>query len=668
MANPPLCGEYTPAMAGIFGVCYFDDRPVDSVLVARMSETLAHRGPDGEGLAIGSSYGLGCRMLRVTPESRFEAQPVSRPSGTCLVFDGRLDNREDLIQELRRRHDVSPKTPDAELAASAYEAFGLDFAGHLAGDFSLAVFDRREHRVVLARDAIGIRPLYYRRTPASVWFASEIKTLLVDPQFEARPNDRLLAELMLGHLHRHDDDGSTLFDGIHGVPPAHVAIFSEAQTVTRRYWDFDGRSTCSGTSFDECAEGFRHHFQRAVERRLRTVHPVAVAVSGGLDSSSIFCLASRSADAPLIGLTSSTRDGQETDESAFIADLERACGRAIQYVEPAQAGMLFRAEEVIRRTETPLLDGQWFRSERLLAEASAGGARTLLTGHWGDQVLFDSAYLVDLLHSGSWLTVRAHLKEYLRWFPDADGDEFTRRLLADLLEYDLPRWVRRGLRAARGVWKRAEPWDDWYAERFRREAGPDVFGQELSRTATADTGSGATVLARALYREVRSRYHALCLEWNNKIDSAHGVEPAFPFLDRDLLAFLMGVPGTVLVQDGVPKALLRGALSGTVPDSILRRRTKGDFTASVNDAARRDYQAVVKFLGPDSLVVQLGYVDAEKLTRGLAALDGAMHGSMTCVPSWHLMGLVALELWLRQFMGIADADRRTPRHDKTTAA
>ncbi len=647
-------------MAGIFGACNFDNRPLDRQLVARMSDTLAHRGPDGEGLAFEGSWALGCRMMRVTPESRSETQPVQRQSGTRLVFDGRLDNRDDLIQALRHLDDVSLETPDAELAASAYDAFGLDFARHLAGDFSLAVFDRRERRLVLARDAIGIRPLYYRRTQASLRFASEIKTLLVDPDVEARPNKRLLAELLLRQLHRHDDDGSTLFEGIQGVPPAHVAIFSETQSVVRRHWDFDGHSARGGTSFNECAEGFRHHFQRAVERRLRSAHPVAVAVSGGLDSSSIFCLASRSAqETPLVGLTYSTRDGRASDESSFVGDIERACERPIQYLQPTPGGMLFRADEVVRCTETPMLDAQWFRGESLLMAAKAAGARALLTGQWGDQVLFDSAYLVDLLHAGSWLTVRGHLNEYLRWFPDAETDEFRQRLFADLLEYDLPRWARQALRSVRGTWKQPEPWDDWYAEPFRREAGPDVFGHELSRTASSgDTGPGATVLARALYREVRSRYHGLCLEWNNKIDSVYGVEPAFPFLDRDLLEFLMGVPGTMLVRDGVPKALLRSGLSGAVPDSILQRRTKGDFTAEVNDASRRDFPAVARMLGPDSLVVQLGYVDADKVNRGLAALLGAMQGSASCVASWRLTGLVALEIWLRQFVGNREREEK----------
>ncbi|RPI57046.1 MAG: asparagine synthetase B [Acidobacteria bacterium] len=643
-------------MAGIFGVVHFDARPIERDLVARMSAALCHRGPDGDSIACDGSVALGCRLPRVTRDAMFETQPVRRLSGTWLVFDGRLDNRDDLIAELREHSDVSAGTPDAEIVAACYETLGDEFARHLLGDFSVAIFDRLARRVVLARDAIGIRPLYYRRTATSVRFASDIKGLLADPEIAARPNDRLLAELLLGRLHRRDDDGSTLFAGVQGLPAAHVGIFSGTGSTIHRYWDFDGRPAPAGSA-DDYAEGFRHVFRQAVERRLRSRHPVAIAVSGGLDSSSIFCLASRVAGGtPLVGLTYSTRDGQTTDESAFLAEVERASGRSIEYLNPPRAGLLFQSDELVDCTESPMLDAQWFRGQQLLTSARTAGARTLLTGDWGDHVLFDQAYLVDLLHAGSWLTVRAHLEEYRRWYSDATN-EFSRRFVGDVMEYDLPYWVRRAMRAVRSRWNQPAPWDDWYSQRFRREVGPDVFDHDLSHLTATRAAPGATVLARALYREVRSRYHGLCLEWNNKTGARYGVDCAFPFLDRDLIEFVMGVPGASLAQDGVPKALLRRALSGMVPDAVLQRRTKGDFTADVNEASRRDYPAIMKMLGPDALVAQFGYVDTEKLTRGLTALEGALEGSASCVASWRLAELVALELWLRRFVGTREREQ-----------
>lgn len=594
-------------MAGIFGVCHFEDRPA--------------------------------------------AVPTAR-----VAFDGRLDDRDDLINACRECRHISAASSDAELVAASYDIFGLDFARHLLGDFAVAIVDAREQRVVLARDAMGIRPLYYRRTQTALAFASNIKTLLADPDFHAHPNNQLLAELLLRRTHRRPSDGSTLFAGVSQVPPGHIAVFTASDGQLHRYWDFDQCQPDGRRSFEEYAEEFRHRFQRAVTRRIRSAHPVAISVSGGLDSSAIFCSAAALADVPIVGLTYTSRDGGTSDESVFVAEVERACGRQIHHIDAPDRGPLFQSAHVIRAVEAPMLDGQWYRGDRLMNAVRTSGARTLLTGHWGDQVLFDQAYLVDLLRTGAWRTLHAHLSEYLRWFPDASGHEFQTQFASDVLEHALPPWVRHGVRAAKGGWTRP-PWDDWYCDWFRREARPDVFGH----------AAGATARARSLYREVRSQYHHFCLDWNAKVAASYGLEAAFPFLDRDLVEFLMGVAGTVLTRDGVPKALLRASLQGVVPDAILRRRTKGDFTEDVNRSARQNFAALVDLMGPDPLAVQFGYLDADKLKRGMAAAGAALEHSTTSVIGWRVTAVAALELWLREFIGHPKTVGRT-MHDERPAS
>jgi asparagine synthase (glutamine-hydrolysing) len=577
----------------------------------------------------------------------------SLPARTLVVFDGRLDNRSDLIAACGGHRGMSALSTDAELAMCAYEVFGIDAAAKLLGDFALALFDPREHRMLLVRDAIGVKPLYYRRTGNSLLFGSAIAAILAQPGVEAKPNDRLLAELMLGRLHRRDDDGTTLFEGIAGVPPAHAAIFSPSTSVVRRYWDFKGGSGSDGKSAAACAEGFRYHFERAVARRVRGDQPVAVAVSGGLDSSSIFCVAnacSPPAGQP-VGLTYTHRDGSAADESRYIEDLERQSGRAIHHVaRPARAELLRGAETLIRRVEAPMIAADSSVNDRLLAIARDAGAAAILTGHWGDQVLFDQAYLIDLLHRGAWRTIGAHLRAFLQWFPDAEGGEFRRQFLTDFLQHDLPRGFRQPMRALRRALRRP-PWNDWYSASFLEHIGPDEFAQDLA-------GGEGTILARSIYREVRSRYHGFCLEWHAKMAAAHGMEAAFPFLDRDLIEFLMGVPGEVLARDGVPKALLREALAGLVPDSILSRRSKADFTQIANEAGSNDHARIVRLLGPEALVVQAGYVDADKLQKGLRTAEKMLEGSASNMASRSLTAVMALEIWLQQFFETRVVNRR----------
>jgi len=651
-------------MAGIFGVFRFDNGPVDRTLAARMSDALAHRGADSH-VVFGSSSALGSRP-RYASATIDDIEPARRPPGIHVVFDGRLDNRAELVQQLQNHCESPAAISDAALAAAMYDLKGSTFAKQLEGDFAVAVFDGSARRVVLARDAIGVRPLYYRRTPATLTFASEVKALLVDATIAVRPNDALLAGLMLGQLHRRDHDGSTLFSDIFEVPPAHAAVFDVRTSDVRRYWDFDGRVPQTLRSFDEYVEEFRRLFETAVRRRVRGSEPIAVAVSGGLDSSSVFAVAGRASTAPLMGLSYSTDDGGPADESGYLADLERASGMAIRAVNVRSSeDALFRANELVRRVEAPMANAEWRRADGLVAAAQESGARTLISGHWGDQLLFDQAYLVDMLHAGRWRTLRAHLREYPAWFPEASRGEFAARLAADVLEFDLPRSARNAVRLARRRWQKPAPWDDWYSDRFKAQAAPDVFAEELN---SAGASGAITVFARAIYREVRSRYHGLCFDWHNKLAAAHGVDRAFPFLDRDLVAFVMKVPGGLLARNGQPKAMLRSAMREILPVSIVARRTKGDFTAAVNAARRRETRAIGELLTKDALVAQLGYVDVDKLARGLDAVTAASEESRSSVASWRVTALVALELWLREFAGTETGTRTRedrPWHDNS---
>ncbi len=211
-------------MSGIVGICNLDGKPVEREVLARMSATMAHRGPDGEEKWIKGPVGLACQMFRVTPESEKETQPLVGASGAVVVFDGRLDNREELLASLKNSYRVSSSSPDPDLVLAAYEAFGDRFPERLVGDFALGLFDPHIQQLLLARDAIGIRPLYYYHAPNTFLFASEIKALLAHPEVSTRPNDDVLAQ----HLLRGDQDyrGMTFFEGVLSLLPAHTALLT----------------------------------------------------------------------------------------------------------------------------------------------------------------------------------------------------------------------------------------------------------------------------------------------------------------------------------------------------------------------------------------------------------------------------------------------------------
>jgi asparagine synthase (glutamine-hydrolysing) len=409
-------------------------------------------------------------------------------------------------------------------------------------------------------------------------------------------------------------------------------------------------------SFLEYTEAFRHYFEQAVQRRLRSAYPVAISVSGGLDSSSIFCLAEtlRQRDPahvpPLLGISYTSADGTPSDEKAFLLDIEREYDTAIERLPMDSPGFMDGARDAVWHSETPDLDEQWNALHKFLSTARERGARVLLTGHWGDQILFSRAYLIDLFHRLAWLTLRAHLKEFGRWMTDADPRSIRQRFLLDLLRYHLPDTLRPFLRTLRA--KRHLP---WYTERLRRAARLRTPPQHIDRA------TFPTLHSQSLYEETRSNRHVRCMEWNNKVASVHGLEMAFPFLDRDLLSFLMSIPGEMQTWKGVPKAFLREAMRGVLPEAIVQRTWKADFTHHVNEGMQRDYPRLAQCLLTGGLSVQRGYLKEDVLRETLARLQSRIQGP-TCESAWRLSALVGLELWLQVFYGKTNDDH----HARTT--
>lgn len=639
-------------MSGIVGLWNLDGRPVDPGLLKRMSETIAHRGPDGEGHWIDGPVGLACQLMRVTPESLSESQPLADPSGVVLVWDGRLDNRDELLGIIDRTPGVAADAPDPVLVIEAYKALGDKQPEHLNGDFAFAIFDAKKQQLLLVRDSIGVRPLYYCRAGNTFLFASEIKAILAHPQVSTRPNDDMLAAFLIGSR-AEECHGMTFFEGVSSLRPSHVAVVTCDSFATRQYWDFDPKQKIRFRSFPEYAEAFRHHFEEAVRRRTRSAYPVAVSVSGGLDSSSIFCVAEtlrqRDPDrfSPVLGLSYTSDDGAPSDEKAFLVEIERHYHTvAIERVPMGLPGFMDGSAEEVWHVEAPFLDLHWNSTTRFLRSVQQRGPRILLTGHWGDQMLFDQAYLTDLFQHFAWGDISAHLREFRRWMPDVDSTVFRKLFFRDLKRYvirsHLPDALISGIQLLKRKFSRSSENSRWYAEVFRTMAARDGSPKPFA------DGSRATAHFKSLYQEARSRYHVLCMEWNNKIASMYGMEMAFPFLDRDLVSFLMSIPGEAQTSEGTPKALLREAMRGVLPTGIVERRGKADFSDFANSGVERDYPQFIDLLQSGGLAVRSGYVGRDALRRETARLKSRIMGP-DCLVSWRFRELIGLELWLGTF-------------------
>ena len=639
-------------MSGIAGFWNRDGRPVDIHLLDRMGATLAHRGPDANGTVVVESLGMICRLARITPESAHETQPARDASGATLVFDGRLDNREDLLRALRGEGGVSHDAPDSALALAAFRRYGDAVPEWLLGDFALAVFDPTRQRLLLATDAIGLRPLYYHVAPRTFLFASEIKAILADPAVPAAPDDDVVADLLLNGLAAEDVEGLTCFRGIRSVLPAHVVSVTPDGVTNRRYWDFDPGRQIRFRRFEDYVAAFRERFTLAVQRRLRSAAPVGVSVSGGVDSSAIFCMAhslqrSQPGLPAVIGATYTFPDGSQADEQRFLGPIENQYDVRIRRADHLPGGVTRRAREAVWHVEAPALDLQWNRTSGFLACVRETGVRVLLTGHWGDQVLFDSAYLLELCRRGRWSAAWSQAGGLGAWLSVADASHFRRDLLRRFAREMVPRVLVPFLRRLR----RAGPST---GRSITGYSGSVVRRARLAASRRPQPPARFGPFARSLYSEARSRHHVHCMEWNGKAAAMHGLEMAFPFLDRDLLTFQLATPGEVQVRNGVPKILLREAMNGIMPAAIAWRSSKADFTGVVNAGLADDFEHIISTFAGRSRAAQMGYLGGQPIEHGFRRAPSRE----TIVASRALVDLFALEMWLQEWF---HSNRHMPR-------
>jgi len=648
-------------MSGIAGIWNRNGEPVALALLESINQTLAHRGRDGQYAWSQGAVGLAYQQLRVLPEAATEAQPFVHPSGAITLFDGRLDNREELLSKVGGV-SLSATSPDCEIVAASYCRFGQAFAEQLNGDFALAIFDTNEEKLVLCRDAVGMRPLYYYGSGDLFIFASEIKGILCHPGVRTRPDDDVLAKDLIGSawdppLER------TLFEGVLAIPAGHILSVTADTSSLRQYWEFDPSAKLRLKNTDEYVEAFRFHFDQAVRRRLRSAYPVAVGVSGGLDSTPIFCTALQqlkqgTAPCPdVTGFTYSTEDGSPSDEMDYVRAIEEMWGIEIRR-EPMVFGFLENSRLETWLLESPSISLTWALEQSHLSTVRNSGARVALTGIFGDQTMVPWRYFFDLFDHLALVRFWRFFREFLRWNTDSVPgwrSAFARHFFRKLT----PRFLLSVYRRARtrAALNAAQSWytPDFLASLQDREPRP--LPDEVARASHKN---------RAMYQFLRCRRTAASIDSMSNIYGSYGLEFRLPFLDRDLLGFVMATPGDVLLANGVPRALIRNAMSGLVPAKVLARRDKGDASSNVVTNVAKE---IPQLSNPVAFTaaVKRGYLDGnlvrqrmQSLTHLFATPYVGEEALLARLSAGREVGnVIGLELWLQTFLCKVSESRLT---------
>lgn len=612
-------------VSAIFGILRFDGEAISARDLERMGNTLRHRGPDGRKFAIDGRAGIGHCLMRVNQEDIFEAQPIRDPeSGLILAADCRIDNREELAWQFGIGAAELYDMPDSALVLRAYKHWGEDCAAHLLGDFAFAVWHARAGRLMLGRDHMGQRNVFYHNGDNFFAFATEIKALWALADVPRRLLDEEIARFFHMEGGRRPE-GGTLYANIHALPGGTILTVSSDHTPkVHRYWQ--PRADPAHENRDEhyYLEQYRIILTKAVACRLgRLTAPAALMNSAGFDTAAIAGLAGPVVTAQRRKLISLSWLGSNPDRQALgdIRPWVEACRRTMPHLDVREltgeiASPLAGLETAFSVQDGPAV-GTTRTSRYLFAAARSAGARLIMDGYGGDYTLNHRGQgaLARLLRRGQLGRLFTELRPHLR----ATGQSPWRMLSNEILLHLLPYWVIDWQRYMRQKGARA-----WFLAGLREIEGPYLrtLRQRNARNAQPALDSLPLTAMREINRRVANRVCGSFAAPEAFSAAAHGLELTRPFHDKRVLELGLAIPEDLYLKNGLNRYLARKALADVYPPEFQNRGRKNE--GVLDDAPIQDWEAPDVLQEAERLATSprfSAYFDAERVCCLLARPD-----------------------------------------------
>ena len=615
-------------MSAIGGIINFNGAPIEDELLAHIGKGLDAYGPDKGSDVRQDAVGMVYRAFHTNLESRAERQPAISSNGCILAWDGRLDNREELITLLRE--ELRDDQSDSSIVIHAHNKWGADFLHWIIGDFALSLWDPGSRTLFLARDPVGARLLFYYHNGDTLIWSSRLEPLLQLPQIELEVDDDYVG----GFLTLRQKQGLTPYKNIHAVPPANLLTVKNATIHLQRFWNLDPSKEIRYRTDGEYEEHFLDLFSEAVRTRLRVDGPVWSDLSGGLDSSSIVCMADevlkegRTQATKLETISAVFDESPSSDERRFIRHVEEKRGQAGHHFRESEYPLLagFNSED-LRTIPNPLdLWAEYHKGVR--REMRARGARVLLCGIGGDELLTASSdpypELADLLVQ----LKLSELHQRLQVWSLSLKKPYLQVLLHHTVAPSLPRRLQRLYK-----WNKHEKqlflFQPEFIKRFNlrdRLPGPkDIFRSHLP----SSRGQSVAFLSVV---DVISPGHLLT--WGP-------IEISYPFTHRPLVEFLQAIPPTQWIRPGESRSLLRRSMRTCLPTQIAARKGKGNPAEATLRAIGREWPRLRDLLRT-ALACDGGYVNPVALKTAMEKPDFVQSPAAMIV-----LRVAFLELWLR---------------------
>jgi asparagine synthase (glutamine-hydrolysing) len=554
-------------MCGICGVFSFHGEPVERRLVERMTATIRHRGPDGEGFHVCGPIGLGHRRLSII-DIEGGAQPVTNEDGSLIVvFNGEIYNFIELRDELQEKGHIFRTRSDTEVIVHAYEQWGPNCVRKFNGIFAFALWDHNQKTLMLARDHLGVKPLYYVRVADSLLFASEIKALLADPGCPRAVDISSLGQLF---TLRYVPSPGTLFQGIRKLLPGHWMLVSSEGVHIHRYWDWTPQ-VHPDVDESEATDTYRQLVKDAVRLQMRSDVPVGLFLSSGVDSGALLALMSQSTCGPVRTFTIGFEHGERSNEIDDAKQLARRFGadHAGLVVSPRDYEKYFERylwdleEPVGNETAAAFYFVSWLASRAVKVALAGQGADEPWAGY--------HRYIgVKLSRAYSRLPRLLTDKTFRPLVERTSRNERLRRGVSSLSEPDvLSRFVK--MYSFFNEDMKARLFQPWVLEQISPDGVEAKQALERLHTDVANLDP----LTQMLYIDTRANLPDDLLMVADKTGMANSLEVRVPFLDHRVIEFVETLPAHLKLKGFTGKYLHKKAMEQWLPKSIVHRKKKG---------------------------------------------------------------------------------------------
>jgi asparagine synthase (glutamine-hydrolysing) len=648
-------------MCGINGIAFSSQsgRQIDATVLKRMRDVITHRGPDDDGIFVDGRIGLGHRRLSIVDVASGH-QPMTNEDGSLhITYNGEIYNHADYREPLIARGHVYKTHCDTEAILHLYAEYGDDCVDRLRGMFAFAIWDRNKRELFIARDRLGVKPLYYVHTQdGSLYFASEIKALLEARAVKPELNFRAFSDYLANHATSGEE---TLFIGVKRLLPGHTLRWRDGEIKIRKYWDvsFQKQAQAGRSDADYIAE-WSELFRKSVQLRLMADVPLGMFLSGGIDSSAIAAVMSTLVDEPIktFSVAFAEREANELEYARLVAQAYKTDHHEI-VVTPEQ--FWAKLPDLIWHEDEPLAHPSSV-ALYFVSHLASQHVKVVLTGEGSDELMAGYArYRKTILN----LALGEH---YHRVVPSGVRD-LVRKQFSGMTGSKLR------LKLGRTFLNLSPDIESIYFDNFsvfsrslqqqlltpgsiEQMAGIDPYAGV--RNVLRDTDA-QSLLDRLLYADIKTYLHELLMK-QDQMSMAASVESRVPFLDHKLVEFTSSLPERLKLRRWTTKYVLRQSMKGVLPPAILDRPKMG-FPVPLGKWFRGAYAPVLDEYVLSSRAIERGIFNAE-FVRSLVD----QHQRGVANHSERLWSLVNLEMWFRRFVDGENAGAKFETADESLLA